>query len=181
MGRGTRSRQPLTHGGRAVIFAIEDAIFDELRPQVIEAAGAGFPGRAIEVRRASELKDPSTEADLWFGSPPPRRPGFALLCETLAGQIFEQQVGSGAIYRDGNEVWPEAPVAIDTPMLDVHGEFRLLHDGAMLFQAADGRLRITGISLITGLFSHPTLGPLHFPVDSKWFDVAAGALGPGMR
>ena len=35
MGRGTGSRKPFTHGGRAVIFAIDDTLFDELRPLAI--------------------------------------------------------------------------------------------------------------------------------------------------
>jgi len=181
MDKATGSRKPFTHGGTAVIFAIDDTLFDELRPHALAAAQAAIPGIPVEIVRASTLKDPNTEADFWFGLPPARRPGFTLLCQTQAGEIFEQQLATGAIYRDGKEVWPEAPVAIGTPMLDVHGKFHFLHDGLMLFQAADGRVRVTGIPLITGLYEHPTLRPPYFPVDSRWFDRAAEVLGSGMR
>jgi hypothetical protein len=173
MGRGTGSRKPFTHGGTTVIFAIDDALFDELRPHLLASAQAATPGIPVEIVRASTLTDPQVESDMWFGPPPAKRPGFTLLCETQARQIFEQQVGT--------EVWPEAPVAIGTPMLDVHGKFRLLYDGLMLFQAADGRMRVTGIPLITGLYNLPILRPPYFPIDSSWFDRAPEVLGPGMR
>jgi len=82
MGRGTGSRKPFTHGGRAVIFAIGDALFDELRPHALAATQAAVPGIPVEIVRASTLTDPNTEADFWFGTPPARRPGFTLLCRT---------------------------------------------------------------------------------------------------
>ena len=103
---------------------------------------------------------------------------------TLSQQVFEQSDSTGAIYRDGKEVWPEAPVTMATPALGIVGELRLLHDGALLFLAGvqDGdRARVTGIPTITGLFAQPKLKPGWRKSDKSWLAAAAQVLGPEMR
>jgi hypothetical protein len=103
---------------------------------------------------------------------------------THAQQVFEQNDSTGAICRDGQEVWPEAPVAIATPALGTVGELRLLHNGALLFVAADAdgtRTRVTAIPLITGLFAQPRLEPGGSKSDKSWLAVAVQILGPEMR
>jgi len=184
MGRGVRQRKPFTHGGPALIFAVDDEMIDALRPaieRIVSELGDEVP---YEIVRASELADPNTEADFWLGAPPATRPGFTVLCVTLSQQVFEQNDTTGAIYRDGKEVWPEAPVAMATPALGIVGELRLLHDGALLFVGGidDGdRARVTGIPMISGLFAQPTLKPGWKKSDKSWLAAAAQVLGPEMR
>jgi hypothetical protein len=104
MGRGVHPRKPFTHGGPAVIFAVDDEVLESVRPEIeciVTELGDEVP---YEIVRASELANPDTDADFWFGAPPPKRPGFTLLCVTNAQQVPEQKDSTGAIYRDGREV-----------------------------------------------------------------------------
>jgi hypothetical protein len=184
MGRGVRQRKPFAHGGPAVIFAVDDQVLESVRPEIeriVAELGHEVPYKIV---RASELTDPNTEADFWFGAPPATRPGFTVLCVTLSQQVFEQNDSTGVIYRDGKQLWPEAPVAIATPALGIVGELRLLHDGALLFVAgAQGgdQARITGIPTITGLFAKPKLKPGWRKSDRSWLAAAAQVLGPEMH
>jgi hypothetical protein len=179
MGKGMRSRTPLTRGGPAVIIAIDDEVL-EAAPEIeriVAALGTDVP---YEVVRASELASPDTDADFWLGAAPERRAGFTLLCVTHAQQVFEQNDSTGAIYRDRAEVWPDAPIAMATPALAIVGELRLLHDGALLFRTGD-RVRVTGIPMITGLFAQPILKSDDGRSEARWLEAAARALGPEMR
>lgn len=72
MGRGVRQRKPFAHGGPALIFAVDDEVLESVRPEIeriVAELGHEVP---YEIVRASELADPNTEADFWFGDLRPR-------------------------------------------------------------------------------------------------------------
>ena len=151
-GEGDR-RIPFTFGGPRVIVAIDDAAYERLRPAITELiAEIGLP---LECVRASELARPHTESDLYFGAYVPSRPGCVRLFQTAALETFEQ-APSGAILRDGRQVWPEAPVATGRPRADIDGALVEGEEAALLF-VTPPRVRVTATGPILALFQQPTL------------------------
>jgi hypothetical protein len=185
MGRGTAKRTPFTRGGPKFIVALDadlpasvsaevqqavDRIVSELRAQT---------GRDLEIEfvAASSLEDPNIDADFWFGRPPKPRPGYTLLFISALKHVFEQDDSTGAIHRDGIEVWPEAPVSMAMPTEGTVGDLQMLRDGALLFyRSSDDHMRITTIPTITGLYHMPRLKPGWNQREQAWVETARRAL-----
>jgi hypothetical protein len=170
-------RVPFTLGGPRVIVAIDDDAYERFLPVVSQVvADIGLPFTCV---RASELDSPHTESDLYFGAYVPSRPGCVRLFQTTALEIFEQ-APSGAILRDGRQVWPEAPVATGRPRADVEGELVEGEDGALLFVTLP-RLRVTATGPIFVLFQQPTLKFGSKVKVADWLRLARVAQRPDPR
>ena len=144
---------PFTLGGPRVIVAIDDDAYERLLPAITALiAEIGLP---LECVRASELAHPHTESDLYFGAYVPTQAGCVRLFQTAALETFEQ-APSGAILRDGRQVWPEAPVATGRPRADVEGVLVEGEEAALLF-VTPPRVRVTAAGPILVLFQQPTL------------------------
>ena len=145
MGKGDSSRRiPLSLGGPELIVAIDDDAFDDLAPRV--GGALAEPGTApLRIVRASELTDPNTEADLYYGRYRPSTPGCEKILDYVsAGHFdqFEQDHATGAVYRSGKLVWPSAPLAVANmnggPVLEAGAD-------AALYFASGLQIRITTI------------------------------------
>ena len=168
-------RVPFTLGGPRVIVAIDDDAYERFLPVVTELiAEIGLPLACV---RASELANPHTESDLYFGAYVPSRPGCVRLFQTTALEIFEQAPG-GAILRDGRQVWPEAPVATGRPRADVEGELVEGEEAALLF-VTPPRVRVTATGPIFVLFQQPTVKAGAKVAD--WLTLARSARPPDPR
>ena len=144
MGRGTRPpRKPRALGGDKLIIAVDDMVFDDYTSsRRSREFGADDD---VEVVRASSLADPNTQADFWFGKYEPTTPA----CQQIAtfmhlGRpcLFEQDRSTGAVYRDGALVWPNAPLAVTN--MAGGTELRPLTDAALLFSQGE-QVRITTV------------------------------------
>jgi len=168
-------RVPFTLGGPRVIVAIDDDAYERFLPMVTELiAKIGLPSTFV---RASELESPHTESDLYFGAYVPSRPGCVRLFQTTALEIFEQ-APSGAILRNGRQVWPEAPVATGRPRADVEGELVEGEEAALLF-VTPPRARVTATGPIFVLFQQPKVKAGAKVPD--WLTLARSAQPPDPR
>lgn len=151
--RGGAPRVPFTLGGPVVIVAIDDDDFERIPPEVNELHGA--VGAPVEYVRASTLANPHLEADFYLRLYVPSHPGCVRLFQTTSLELYEQ-APDGAIFRNGRQVWPEAPVATGRPSANVEGELVQGEDAALLFCTLPHvRITVTGPLLV--LFRQPRL------------------------
>ena len=69
----------------------------------------------LRIVRASELRDPNTEADLYYGHYTRATPDCGKVVEYVTdGRVdrFGQDRRTGAVYRGGKLLWPSAPIAV---------------------------------------------------------------------
>ena len=186
MGRGTSGRRGANPRSLAaasldeVVIAIDDDLFDELIQGAREIM-ENRPGPPVRFVRASELKDPNTEAALWFGRYVPTAPDRHKLFTTEALELYEQDT-EGVIYKDGEMAWPTPPVAFGYPRTRVEGQLRHLHEAALLFSGPSEqpgshavRIRMTGRLLDLG-GEPPSTAPGF--IQPGWLEQAHQAMLP---
>lgn len=173
------SERPFSRGGTAIVFAVDDDVWDEMQDLPTEV-----DGRPILVMRSSELGDPDVEADFHFGRYVRTTPSCRKIL-TFAEKpkdapprftVIEQDSATGTIYRGGQMVWAGAPVEVWNPDDDTP-ELAPLRDGVLVFK--DGpRTRVTLLPNVAVVYEQPRTRPLRRGerVPPDWKERALGAL-----
>ena len=186
MGRGASGRKPFSSGGPRLIVAVDDDVSAQARAAIAQTIGGH--GVEIEIVPAAELSDPNSEADFYFGAYKPATPNCERVLQYLEfpGRFvdFEQDQDTGAVYRNGMQVWPTAPIAVKCVSWRPHPELSALslEDWALLF--ADGeRIRITTIpDVLLHIRSFKTRAPGRGEsIPSDWIARAEQQLKPTDR
>lgn len=172
--RGTPAK-PMTLGGPEFIIAIDDEHFDRMAPIVREAFGRD--GLPLSIVLASTLANPYGDSDLYYGAYRPTEPGFVRLYQTSALETFEQ-APDGRIFRQGKQVWPEAPVAIGRPTANIEDLLVQGEDAALCFVTGE-RLRITHSGTLLFLWCQPKVKT--GPRPTGWLAIARRNRGSDPR
>lgn len=178
MSRGTSDRVPFTQGGPQVFVAVDDDSYDILAgPLLGLLTDLGEP---YVIVRASELGDPATQSDFWFGHYEPSAPDRQLLFVTESLERYEQD-GAGLVYMDGQLAWPAPPVAFGNPRTCTVGELSLFHEAAIFFSGPEDarglrQIRIRTIGRLMQLVRPPRVVPGW--IDPDWLQTARKAMEP---
>jgi hypothetical protein len=159
---------------RQMLVAVDDAVFERLRPEHQQPTRVDGL-RAVYVRKSS--LEPDQTADLCISRYEPSAPGRIHLFDTLADERFERDE-VGCMYRDGELLWENPPVAFGVPHDSRYGRLTQGAKAALFFlaPALDGwtfRIRVT--TSVVLLVSEPLVvpGPV---LPTLWLDLASRSL-----
>ena len=173
--RSTPDRRPWTLGGWRLLVAVDDQDLASLVGSLRQCLDG--TGMAYVIVPASTLANPHLDADLYVGAHVPSAPGRIRLFQTTSLETYEQ-APNGAIFRNGHQVWPEAPAEIGRPTSELLGPLVQGEDAALLFVSGP-RLRITVAGPILMLHAQPRTK--HGPTCAGWLKAARQSIPPAAR